>query len=149
MSMEARAPEWRVAPAEGGAALAMSGDWIAQSGLVPAFPADGLAKLAAHATLAFGMSDVGRWDSGLIAFLWDARRAADASGIAVDDGALPEAAPPRWTGWRRLFAWSLDSAGGTKARPMGSPLALPCPTAAPCGSPRQGGWFRRSAWGCR
>jgi phospholipid/cholesterol/gamma-HCH transport system permease protein len=92
MSKEARAPAWRVAPAEGGAALAVWGDWIAQSGLVPVFPADGLGGVSAHGTLALGMSGVGRWDSGLIAFLWDARRAAEAGGIAVDDGALPQAA---------------------------------------------------------
>ena len=46
----------------------------------------------AHQTLAFTMADAGKWDSGLIEFLWDARRAAATSNIVVDDTALPESA---------------------------------------------------------
>ena len=38
------------------------------------------------------MADVGRWDSGLIEFLWDAKRAAIAAGLAIDTAALPDSA---------------------------------------------------------
>ncbi len=72
--------------------MALTGDWIAQSGRIPGFPADGLAEVAAGRILAFDLAHIGRWDSGLIAFLWDARRAAAGAGITVDSGSLPDAA---------------------------------------------------------
>jgi phospholipid/cholesterol/gamma-HCH transport system permease protein len=86
------APAWRVRAAAGADVLTLSGDWIAQSGLIPAFPADGLGKVAAGRSLVLDIADVGRWDSGLIGFLWDARRAAVAAGLRVDSGGLPESA---------------------------------------------------------
>jgi phospholipid/cholesterol/gamma-HCH transport system permease protein len=72
--------------------LALSGDWVAQSGRVPEFPAAGLADIAAGQTLGLDIAGVGRWDSGLIAFLWDARRAAATAGITIDSAALPDSA---------------------------------------------------------
>jgi phospholipid/cholesterol/gamma-HCH transport system permease protein len=38
------------------------------------------------------MDNVGRWDSGLIAFLWDVKRAASAADIPIDVSRLPQAA---------------------------------------------------------
>jgi phospholipid/cholesterol/gamma-HCH transport system permease protein len=35
------------------------------------------------------MTGVAHWDSGLIAFLWDAKRAAAACGMAMDDASMP------------------------------------------------------------
>jgi phospholipid/cholesterol/gamma-HCH transport system permease protein len=72
--------------------LALAGDWIAQSGRIPEFPADSLAKLPPGRTLGLDIADVGQWDSGLIAFLWDARRAAVTAGITVDSATLPDSA---------------------------------------------------------
>ena len=93
---ERNTPTWRVGQSEGvlaaGVQLTVSGDWIAQAGKIPTFPADGLSRIGKHQTLAINIGAVGRWDSGLIAFLWDVRRAATADGIDVDDRALPETA---------------------------------------------------------
>jgi phospholipid/cholesterol/gamma-HCH transport system permease protein len=71
--------------------LALSGNWLAQSGAIPAFPANGLSGVAGK-TLAFDIQAVRRWDTGLIAFLWDARRAASAAGIEADTADLPDSA---------------------------------------------------------
>ena len=78
--------------ASGQNVLALTGDWIAQSGRIPAFPPDGFAGVAAGGRLALDIAGVGRWDSGLIAFLWEARRAAVAAGITVDTTPLPDSA---------------------------------------------------------
>jgi phospholipid/cholesterol/gamma-HCH transport system permease protein len=72
--------------------LALSGDWKAQTGLIPVFPADTLARLARGAALSFDPAGLGSWDSALIAFLWDAKRAAVAAGVTLDTTALPESA---------------------------------------------------------
>jgi phospholipid/cholesterol/gamma-HCH transport system permease protein len=86
------APAWQIHRSNGYDVLALTGDWIAQSGRVPAFPADGFAQLDAGRTLALDINEVGRWDSGLIEFLWDAKRAAFTAGIAIDNTALPDSA---------------------------------------------------------
>jgi phospholipid/cholesterol/gamma-HCH transport system permease protein len=85
-------PAWRLGQADGHPVLALSGDWIAQSGRIPEFPADALAQLGRGQTLALDIAGVGRWDSGLIEFLWDARRAAIEAGLAVDTAGLPDSA---------------------------------------------------------
>lgn len=96
-------PAWRLDQA-GGLVLRLSGDWLAQSGQIPAFPLDDLASAGAGRgtapatgtascpALGLDMAAVGRWDSGLIAFLWDVKHAAAASGIALDAGGLPASA---------------------------------------------------------
>ena len=67
----------------------LTGDWLAQSGPIPEFPASaGMAGCA----VGFDVSGLGRWNSGLIAFLWDAKRAAAAAGSTLDTAALPPAA---------------------------------------------------------
>lgn len=40
--------------------------------------------------LTLDIAGIGRWDSGLIAFLWEAKRAAVTSGITVDTAQLPD-----------------------------------------------------------
>jgi phospholipid/cholesterol/gamma-HCH transport system permease protein len=70
--------------------LALAGDWIAQSGRIPAFPANGLAEVG-H-SLELDIAEVRRWDSGLIAFLWDVKLTADSAGITVDSTTLPNSA---------------------------------------------------------
>ncbi|HEX4365295.1 MAG TPA: ABC transporter permease [Rhodopila sp.] len=69
--------------------LALSGGWIAQSGHIPEFPAN---ALTAGQDLTLDVAGVTRWDSGLIEFLWDAKRAATTAGIAVDTTPLPASA---------------------------------------------------------
>lgn len=68
----------------------LGGDWLAQTGSTPAFPDDALAGVG-H-SLSLNMTGVGRWDSGLVEFLWDAKRTALAAGIAFDTAGLPDSA---------------------------------------------------------
>lgn len=70
----------------------MAGDWIARSGRIPEFPAVALTNIAPGCTIGLDIEGVGQWDSGLIEFLWEAKRAATIAGIAVDSGSLPESA---------------------------------------------------------
>ncbi len=65
---------------------------MAQSGPLPGLPKDGLGAVASGQTLAFDVSGIGRWDSGLIEFLWDAKRAAIAAGAGIDGETLPPSA---------------------------------------------------------
>jgi phospholipid/cholesterol/gamma-HCH transport system permease protein len=95
-------PTWQIHRTQGGAVCALGGDWIAQTGRDPEFPADGLAGSATGATLAFDTAELGRWDTGLIAFLWGAKRAATAAGVTIDHSGLPESA-------RKLLALLPDS----------------------------------------
>jgi phospholipid/cholesterol/gamma-HCH transport system permease protein len=85
-------PVWQVQPSDGQAVLVLAGDWIGQSGRIPTFPPTTLANLTTAQTLALDIADVGRWDTGLIEFLWDVRRAAIAAGITVDTASLPDSA---------------------------------------------------------
>jgi len=67
----------------------LTGDWLAQAGPIPAFPAvAGMAGEAVH----LDVTGLGSWDTGLIAFLWDGKLAAAAAGSTLDTAALPPAA---------------------------------------------------------
>ena len=70
----------------------LTGDWTALSGCIPGFPTDGLAGVAQGQVLTFDTAGLGHWDTGLVAFLWDAARAAAAAGIVMDRGTLPDSA---------------------------------------------------------
>lgn len=76
-------PTWHI----DGDALTLRGDWLAQAGGTAAFPDDALAGVTR--SLSLDMAGVGRWDSGLVAFLWDAKRSAAAAGIGFDTAGLP------------------------------------------------------------
>ena len=95
-------PTWQIRRTKDGSVCALGGDWIAQTGPDPEFPADGLAGSAAGQTLGFDTADLGRWDTALIAFLWRAKRAATAAGLSIDNGGLPNSA-------RKLLALLPDS----------------------------------------
>ena len=84
--------DWRLHQADGRSILVVRGDWIAQSGRVPVFSADALRRGSAGGAVAVDAAELGRWDSGLVAFLWDVKRSAAAAGLAVDWGTLPDAA---------------------------------------------------------
>ncbi len=72
---------------DGQGQVVLEGDWLAQAGPIPAFDAKGSGQ-----SLRFDVARLGRWDSGLIEFLWDAKRAAAQNGSALDITALPPAA---------------------------------------------------------
>lgn len=75
-------PKWSL----DGAVLRLSGAWIAQSGAVPVLPESALQGVPRGALLAVDMTAVTAWDSGLIGFLWDAKR----QGVAL--AGLPDTA---------------------------------------------------------
>jgi phospholipid/cholesterol/gamma-HCH transport system permease protein len=85
-------PVWRLHQANGRNVLALGGDWIARSGRVPEFSDKDLLGSKQGDPLAFDTADLGRWDSGLIAFLWDVNRAATVAGLVIDGSALPGSA---------------------------------------------------------
>jgi phospholipid/cholesterol/gamma-HCH transport system permease protein len=85
-------PSWKRRRATDRDVFALAGDWIAQSGGIPSFPDDALAGAPAGTTLTFDTAELGRWDTGLIEFLWDAKRAAAAAGVAIDASSLPDSA---------------------------------------------------------
>lgn len=85
-------PTWQLVRAKDRDVFALGGDWIAQSGCIPRFAAIDVAGTAAERTIAFDTAGLGRWDSGLIEFLWDAKRAAASTGFSIDGAGLPEAA---------------------------------------------------------
>jgi phospholipid/cholesterol/gamma-HCH transport system permease protein len=82
-------PTWQLSHANGRDILTLTGNWIAQSGRIPEFLPDNLT--AGHG-LTFDVGSVTSWDSGLIEFLWDAKRAAKTAGIPVDATPLPASA---------------------------------------------------------
>src|SRR5271157_3358846 len=85
-------PTWQLRRANGRSVLVLAGDWVAQSGRIPEFPANSLGGPDADKTLAFDTARLGQWDSGLIAFLWDAKRVATTAGVAIDSRAMPDSA---------------------------------------------------------
>jgi len=91
MAAEAH-PTWRLIYTTNRDVLSLGGDWIAQSGSIPQFPPDCLAESAAGRTIAFDTAGLGRWDTGLIEFLWDAKRTAASAGLRIDGSGLPDSA---------------------------------------------------------
>ncbi|MGI4953169.1 MAG: MlaE family ABC transporter permease [Janthinobacterium lividum] len=85
-----------------GRRVVLAGDWLAEAGPMPGFPASALPSATALSSVAgapsppyplcFDASGIGRWNSGLVAFLWDAKRAAAQAGLAFDPAGLPPAA---------------------------------------------------------
>jgi phospholipid/cholesterol/gamma-HCH transport system permease protein len=106
----AEPPTWERLRLENREVFALRGDWIAQSGSIPEFPAGELAGKAASHPIAFDTAELGRWDTGLIEFLWDAKRAAASADRTIDASSLPEAA-------RKLLALLPD----TLAKPLSPP----------------------------
>ena len=72
--------------------IALSGTWLARGGDARAPEIARLCRAAAVRRLSFEVGKLGRWDTLLVAFLWDIKRAAAAAGVALDDTALPESA---------------------------------------------------------
>jgi phospholipid/cholesterol/gamma-HCH transport system permease protein len=85
-------PRYKVRPSAQGQELVLDGDWIAQAGLIPDLPQSLFGSAPAKGSCAVSMDDVARWDSGLIAFLWDVKRAATAAQRPMDWTRLPQPA---------------------------------------------------------
>ncbi len=75
-----------------GRRVILAGDWLAQAGPIPELPAATIADGAAGRPLRLDVSGLGRWDTGLIVFLWDAKQAAARTGSTLDLSCLPPAA---------------------------------------------------------
>ena len=86
-------PDWQLRRTNGRNVLVLGGNWIAQSGRIPEFSAKPQLDGRGENILSFDTTDLGQWDSGLVAFLWDAKRAATTAGLAIDGSTLP--APAR------------------------------------------------------
>ena len=86
---EISSPSWRLQFQSGCQVLTLSGDWIAQSGGIPSL---GEASFAHGDALTFDTTRLGRWDTGLVEFLWDAKLAAAQAGLAIDSANLPDSA---------------------------------------------------------
>ncbi len=75
--------------------VAISGDWIARNGCVDTIDAavtQIMAQAAEGTEIAFDVAALGRWDSGLIAMLWQLRTAAAGKRAVLQTAALPAAA---------------------------------------------------------
>ena len=116
-------PVWEFRSSNGAGMIALSGDWLTRSNV----HAPELARLCRNPTIrrvAFDTSRLGRWDTMLVAFLWDIKRAASASGMVFDDSGLPPSArelisllpaaprPPRTPVQERLrpLSWTFTKA---------------------------------------
>jgi phospholipid/cholesterol/gamma-HCH transport system permease protein len=84
-------PAWEFRSANGAGMIVLSGEWLTRSNV----HAPELARLwrnPAIRRVQFDTSRLGRWDTMLVAFLWDIKRAASASGMDFDDSGLPPSA---------------------------------------------------------
>jgi len=83
---------WEFRHDAGKGVLALSGTWLIRSAEARAPEVHRLCNQAAVQRLSFDSSGLGEWDTALVAFLWDIKRAAAAAGVALDDAGLPESA---------------------------------------------------------
>lgn len=109
IAADARPPSWSLARVAGREVLALDGDWLGRSRAMPTFSPSTIDD-AGGEPMGFDCADLGRWDSGLIAFLWDAKRIAVAAGRTLDLDGLPPAA-------RHLLALLPDRSGQPPAPP--------------------------------
>jgi phospholipid/cholesterol/gamma-HCH transport system permease protein len=83
---------WEFHSEAGTGVIALSGSWLARGGAARTPEVGRLCRQAAVQRLSFEVSRLGRWDTLLVAFLWDVKRAAAAAGVMLDDAALPQSA---------------------------------------------------------
>lgn len=105
---------WTTRHENGRTVVVISGDWIARDGGLTVGAIDRILNdVPGTREVAFDVASLGRWDSGLIAFLWELRFRAAAQGIRFDDKTLPPAA-------QRLLALARDNdapSAGPSRRP--------------------------------
>src|SRR5215469_92584 len=83
---------WEFHSAAGAGVIALSGTWLARGGAARTPEIGRLCRQAAVQRLSFEVGGLGRWDTLLVSFLWDVKRAAAAAGVTLDDAALPASA---------------------------------------------------------
>ncbi len=72
-------------------AVALAGDWLLDAALPAIEPVlERLRHTPAPAAVCFDASELGEWDTGLVARLASIRRDAEANSVAFDDSGLPE-----------------------------------------------------------
>jgi len=85
-------PAWELRHRDGVAEVVLSGDWLTRSEEAHAPELVRTCRRAAVARIGFDVSRLGRWDTTLVAFLWDVRRAAATADAVFDPSALPNSA---------------------------------------------------------
>jgi len=83
------APAWHLSRVGGATVLVVKGSWLGELGGVQEFRSGDLRDFGGP--FSFDTRDLGPWDSGLIAFLWDANRAATSFGLKINTSSLPDA----------------------------------------------------------
>ena len=74
-------------------AVTLTGDWLLDAALPGIEPVtERLRPTPAPAAVSFDTTDLGAWDTGLIARLVSIRRSAEANNVPIDDSGLPEGA---------------------------------------------------------
>ncbi len=84
-------PAWEFQTRNDAGMIALTGDWLTRSDVQPPEIARLCCNLAIR-RVGFDIGGLGRWDTTLVAFLWDIKRAAAADGVVFDDSALPPSA---------------------------------------------------------
>src|SRR5580704_15453734 len=84
-------PSWEFRQRHNRGIIALRGDWLTLSNVRPPqiTRSDGDPVVR---RVAFDTTALGRWDSVLVAFLWEIKRAAVASGVLLDETGLPPSA---------------------------------------------------------
>ncbi|MGH8143632.1 MAG: MlaE family ABC transporter permease [Steroidobacteraceae bacterium] len=84
---------WQLRRQGAAGVIALCGDWLEGSEQAASPQLINLSKGTGLARLSFDVSQLGRWNSTLVDFLWEVKRTAASAGIALVDNALP--APAR------------------------------------------------------
>ena len=83
---------WQFRQSGGRAVIVLSGDWLTRAFGPRAPELVRMCRRGAIERIAFDSNGLGRWDTTLVAFLWEVRRAAERAGAVLDDSALPGSA---------------------------------------------------------
>jgi phospholipid/cholesterol/gamma-HCH transport system permease protein len=119
---------WTARDRGGDLVIVLTGDWIARQTGIDGTAVERLLTNGSLGTVSFDATQLGRWDSALIVFLWALRTEAAKLGVAFDQSGLPpsarrllalasievvpEARPtaheglPNWVGQRVIAGWS-------------------------------------------
>jgi phospholipid/cholesterol/gamma-HCH transport system permease protein len=106
---------WTLRPGTANDVLVLHGDWIARAGAGPEpWAIQRIMDTMRGHVIGFDVDAIGTWDSGLLVFISDLRRAARDHDITFDDSGLPDSA-------RRLLALTTEEVA---APPEPRPLPL-------------------------
>ena len=95
-SLRPSQPIWQITHGPTGPQLSLTGAWLSHDTALPCFTSEDLDRAAQAETsracapsLQCDASGVAAWDTGLVAFLWDVRRAYAQAGVTFDTSSLP------------------------------------------------------------